>query len=466
MTAEEGGARRLRRLCGTVRFRVTALATVAVFAVLVAAGTGIAFAQKRLLTATLDEAIEQGASSIEAAIVDGRTPTVLGGFGDDDSVAQVVTVGGEVVASTPNIARRPPIVQMPLSARREATRTVRGILNDDAEFRIHSRLVNGPDGAVAVVVAATLDDVRESTAVLATSLLVAVPAVTLLLATLIWLLVGRTLRPVESIRTEVAEISGSDLRRRVPQPRGVDEVARLARTMNEMLDRLENSAKAQQRFAADASHELRSPLTRIRSELEVDLAHPDRSDLAATHRSVLEEATGLERLVDDLLHLARSDAGASGTRRGAVDLDDIVLALAPALRAAGRVTVDTNGVAAAQVWGDARQLARAVGNLADNAARHAASRIIFTVTERADVAVLTVDDDGPGVPVEQRERIFERFARLDESRQGPTGGTGLGLAIARDVVVRHGGTLAVDGEYQLGARFVITLPLGAPSEGD
>jgi signal transduction histidine kinase len=228
--------------------------------------------------------------------------------------------------------------------------------------------------------------------------------------------------------------------------------------MNAMLDRVESATARQQRFAADASHELRSPLTRIRAELEVDLAHPEQADLAATHRSVLEDATQLQRLVDDLLHLARVDAGAVSNRREPVDLDDIVLRDARRLRADGRVQIDISGVSAAQLRGDADELARAVRNLTDNAVRHATSTVTLTLAEHGGRAVLTVADDGPGIPPAEQERIFERFARLDDARNADTGGTGLGLAITRDIVERHHGTIEIDSDHAPGARFRITLP--------
>ena len=435
------------------------MAMAAVLVVLVGAGLGIVVAQERLLTENLDESLEQGAINIETAVVAGHIPTVLGGFGDDDAFAQVVDGQGEVIAATPNVAGRDPLLAAEATGDPGSVRTVGGLPIDDGAFRVISRRVDSPAGPAIVHVGATLDDVRESTEALVASLTVAIPAVLVLLAGLVWILVGRTLRPVEAIRAEVAAVTGSDLHRRVPEPDSGDEVARLARTMNAMLDRVEGAARRQQQFVADASHELRSPLTRIRSELEVDLAHPDGADPAATHRSVLEEATGLQRLVEDLLHLARGDAGATVLRRQPVDLDDVVLRAASVIRADGRLHVDTAGVAGVQVVGDAGQLGRALANLADNAARHAAGRVTFTLAERDEVAVVTVADDGEGIPADQQARIFERFTRLDRARQGATGGTGLGLAIARDVIVRHGGSIIVDREHRPGARFVITLPV-------
>ena len=203
----------------------------------------------------------------------------------------------------------------------------------------------------------------------------------LILALLTWWLTGRTLRPVDKMRAEMAEISGTNLGRRVREPDTGDEIDRLARTMNETLDRLEDAVRRQQRFVADASHELRGPLTRIRSELEVDLARPDCADPTATERSVLDEAIGLQHLVDDLLQLARSDAGAAEMTAVPVDLDDIVLREARRLRDRGRVVIDTSRVSAAQVIGDRNQLGRAVQNLLDNAERHAVTTVTVTLDE-------------------------------------------------------------------------------------
>lgn len=449
---------RLSRLAATVRFRVTALATLAVLIVLVGTGIVLVGSQRGALTSNIDEGLEQGALSIEAALAAGTLPTVLGGFGDDDSVAQVVNGAGRVLASTANVAGQGPLAAASTgTGTSRALRTVHDLPHGQGGFRMLSRRVDAVDGPVTVVLASTLEDVEDSADALATSLIVTVPAVAALLGALVWWLVGRTLRPVETIRAEVDRIGGSELGRRVPEPGTGDEVDRLAVTMNAMLDRTENAAKRQHQFVADASHELRSPLTRIRAELEVDLAGADRADLLATHRSALEEITALQRMVEDLLHLARSDAGASVPRRQPVDLDDIVLAHAGGLRSAG-VRVDTTGVTAARVQGDPRQLRRAVGNLAENAARHAATTVVFTLVEHEGTAELSVSDDGPGIPGPARELVFDRFTRLDDARNSASGGVGLGLAITRDIVERHGGTVVVDPGHHPGARLVLTLP--------
>jgi signal transduction histidine kinase len=320
-----------------------------------------------------------------------------------------------------------------------------------------ARVLATPAGAGTVFVAGTVEDVEASTTVLRRSLLVAVPLSTLVLAALVWWLVGRVLRPVETIRAEVDRITASDLRRRVPEPPTTDEIARLAHTMNAMLGRLADASEEQRRFVADAAHELRSPLARIRAQLEVDAAHPATADPDATRASVLAEAARLQRLVDDLLLLASGDAGAlDPVRAGPVDLDDVVERLA-AERRTGGTGIDTRGVRPVQVLGDEAQLGRAIANLLDNAVRHARSTVTVSLEERAGKAALTVVDDGPGIPAEQRDRVFERFIRLDDARSAD-GGAGLGLAIARDIARRHGGGLVIDGSALSGAVLVFTLP--------
>ncbi len=449
-----------RRRGTTVRFRITAVAALAVAAVLTLTGAALVVAQRRILTGNLDEALAAQAGAIAASVAAGPVPATLVPGVDDDGIGQVVDADGRVLAATPGDERTTPIADLPAGSTER--RTIDDVPGDaGVRYRLFSRRAESPDGPVVVHTAAPLDDIAESTALLARSLAVAVPAATALLAVVVWWLVGRTLRPVEAIRREVAGIGagGAGLDRRVPVPAGDDEVARLARTMNGMLDRIEDAARRQQRFVADASHELRSPLARVRAEVEVDLAHPGGADPDATAASVLAEVVAMQHLVDDLLALARADAGVAAGERGPVDLDDLVDRQARRLRAGGRVAVDSRGVGAAQVVGDRDRLARAIGNVVDNAARHARTTVTLAVGEDGDAAVVSVADDGPGIAPERRDEVFERFSRLDGARTVPAGGAGLGLAIAREIVVAHGGTIAVDPAHGPGARLVIALPL-------
>ena len=289
------------------------------------------------------------------------------------------------------------------------------------------------------------------------TLAITVPAVVFLLGVLTWWLIGRVLRPVDTMRAQMAEITASNLGGRIPEPGTGDEIDRLARTMNETLARVEDAVRHQQRFVADASHELRSPLTRIRTELEVDLSQPDQAaDPIATERSVLAETIGLQRLVDDLLHLARSDAAATEFAGVSVDLDDIVLSEARWLVERGQVIVDSRHVSAANVTGVPSQLTRAVQNLLDNAERHASTTVTITLAETDGHARLTVSRRRRRDSGRQAGEVFERFTRLDEARTRDAGGTGLGLAITRDIVERHGGTIRLaDGPI---TTFVVELP--------
>jgi signal transduction histidine kinase len=305
------------------------------------------------------------------------------------------------------------------------------------------------------VVFPSLSQVRASVRGFGSVVAFAVPGLVLMLAVLVWVIVGRVLRPVEAIRSRVAEIGGSELDRRVPEPGTDDEIGHLAETMNSMLDRLERSAQRQQRFVSDASHELRSPLASIRTQLEVALAHPDSSEWTGVAEGVLAESLRMERLADDLLLLARADE--SGIHRGvdAVDVDDLVASEAERLAA---VVVGT--AAAGTIAGDEHDLRRVVRNLLDNAVRHAATRVTIDAVRQDDTVVITVDDDGSGVPEEQRAEVFQRFARLEEARDRDAGGAGLGLAVVQGVVVAYGGAVTISEAPAGGARFVVTIPVG------
>ena len=253
-----------------------------------------------------------------------------------------------------------------------------------------------------------------------------------------WFAVGRALAPVEAIRREVDAISAAQLHRRVPQPKADDEIGRLAATMNRMLERLESARNSQRRFVSDASHELRSPITTIRQHAEVALAHPDRVTAAELAEVVLAEQQRMQRLVEDLLLLARADEHVP-LPRAAVDLDDLAFEEGHRLRSATSKRVDTSGVNAVRVQGDADALRRMVRNVGENAVRHASSRVDVTLVERGEEVVLTIDDDGPGIPATERARVLQRFVRLDDARSRDEGGSGLGLSIVDEVVRAHGG---------------------------
>ncbi len=328
--------------------------------------------------------------------------------------------------------------------------------DDDAQLEGYAVGVEDSDRYV-VTVAVSLEDAEDSTAALVPLLLVGVPLLVLVVGATTWLVVTRALRPVERIRTEVAVIGEQALDRRVPVPDSRDEVHRLALTMNDMLGRLEASQQRQRRFVSDASHELRTPLSVLRQTGEVARAHPGAMSPDELADTVLEESARMQRLVEQLLLLARSDEGRLVAERRDVDLDDLVLAEAVRARAAG-LAVDTAGVGPGRVRGDAGALAQVVRNLVDNAMRHATGRVRLALTEDRGVVTLTVEDDGAGVPEAERERVFERFVRLDEARASDDGGSGLGLAIVREIARLHGGDAVIEASDLGGARFVVRVP--------
>ena len=287
----------------------------------------------------------------------------------------------------------------------------------------------------------------------------AVPLLLIVLAVTIWFVVGRALRPVDRLRQQVDEVTASSLDRRVADPGTDDEVGRLAHTMNRMLQRLDDSRRSQNRFISDASHELKSPLASLRQYAEVARAHPDRISPDELSAPVLDEGARLEGLVQGMLVLAKADERMLTRPATLVDLDDIVFTEARRLRGSTSVTVDSGAVGAAQLHGDATLLSQLVRNLVDNAARHATTMVALAV--RADdqdgTVTLVVEDDGAGVPEADRERVFERFVRLDEARARDGGGSGLGLAIVREIAAAHGGTVALRQAAGGGARFVVML---------
>ena len=308
--------------------------------------------------------------------------------------------------------------------------------------------------------AAPIDEVQRSVDAVRRALWVALPALVALVALVAWWLVGHALRPVEAIRAQVDEISGTTIHRRVPEPASGDEIGRLARTMNAMLGRLEAAATRQRQFVSDASHELRSPVTAIRADLEVALAEGDGADWPGVATAVLSEESRLEALLADLLILAAGDEAPPPPPVGtgpAVDLADLARAEARRPHAVP-VTAGVTGLHPTTVTGSGEQLARVVTNLVDNAARHAQGRVAVGVTGDGRRVRLTVDDDGPGVPEADRERVFERFTRLDDARARDAGGTGLGLAVVRSIAERHRGAAWMEAGPLGGARAVVELP--------
>ncbi|MBJ6634844.1 cell wall metabolism sensor histidine kinase WalK [Streptomyces sp. I5] len=478
----------MSRLFGSVRSRATLGATLVVAVALVAAGTALLLSLRANLTGEAGTRAERSAQAVASELA-ARTPLdKLSGLDAEDTPVQIVDEEGVLLAASEDLERisgtgtsevtpapapsdeddrddlddrdddrdddsLDPGEIAPGASYTNGTATIDG---DTEDYRFAAVEVETPDrGRLTVHAGAPLAAEHSAVGTALTAMLIGFPLLLGVVAAVTWLVTGRALRPVEGIRREMAAITASeDLRRRVPEPATHDEVARLARTTNATLAALEASVERQRAFVADASHELRSPIASLRTQLEVAAAHPELLDLDGA----VEDTVRLQNLAADLLLLARLDTGErpAGTR--------VDLAALAREAAAGRegVTVEAEPV---EVSGSRGQLSRVLGNLLDNAERHARERITVTVRREGGAAVVGVADDGEGVAEADRERIFERFVRLDAARSRDDGGAGLGLAIARDVAVRHGGTLTAGAAPAGGALFELRLPLAGADRG-
>ncbi|WP_408895437.1 sensor histidine kinase [Nocardioides sp. R1-1] len=438
---------------GSVRLRTTAAALLVVALALLLGATVLVLAVRTSLRDGVESSAEQRAADLVAQVEAGTLPTSAGPERDEEPEDEPEDEPEEVVwqVRAPDGGRA---AGSPLLDRVDPDEEVVDLPGGEHPYTVAEE--DADDGS-RVVVAVSLEDVGETTRALAVPLVLGLPLLLLVVGTTTWAVVGRALRPVERIRAEVEQISGSSLERRVPEPPARDEVGRLARTMNQMLARLQSARDRQEQFVADASHELRSPLASVRQAAEVARSHPGALPEGELADTVLEEAVRMQGLVEQLLVLARAGEGRAALRHADVDLDDLVLADGRRIGRAG-LDVDTRGVGAGRVRGDAVALGQMIRNLADNAARHARERVALTVrTEGGEVCVM-VEDDGPGVLPGDRERVFDRFVRLDDARAREAGGSGLGLAIVRAVVEAHGGSVTLDASPLGGARFVVRLP--------
>ncbi|MFE1546178.1 sensor histidine kinase [Streptomyces sp. NPDC058718] len=467
-----------RRPFGSVRAKATLGATLVVAVALLAAGVAVLLALRSNLGGQADAEADAAARRVASQIAAGTPYAELELPDAEDHPVQVVDRDGRVLAVSEDLEAIsgtgvPGVTPAPSPGtdrdddddaddpeagsvgattwHGEGRATVDG---QEATYRFSQVEATDPrDETVLVYAGASLAGRQSTVGTAAVVMLAGLPLLLGVVAGVTWLVTRRALRPVEDIRREMAAITASaDLSRRVPEPVSRDEIARLARTTNETLAALESSVERQRRFVADASHELRSPIASLRTQLEVAEAHPDLLDLPGA----VEDTVRLQHLAADLLLLARLDAG-ERPGDGRVDLGEL-LAGEVARRTGDRIGAGAVADPGAVVAGSRQQLARVIGNLLDNAQRHAEARITATVRVTADGVLLCVDDDGPGVPEAERDRVFERFVRLDDARSRDDGGAGLGLAIARDVARRHGGDLTAGQAPGGGARFTLRLP--------
>ncbi|MEA2509384.1 MAG: hypothetical protein QOG21_1466 [Actinomycetota bacterium] len=449
-------ARRLRVLLSSVRVRTTLTAALVVACILAIGGFAFVALLESSLIGSVQDVAQQRAATIASQLARKPDPIQFTQAGTEELFVQIVDVRhGRVLASSdPHLTK--PVRSLPHG---EALTINHVPIGDGTHsFRTVDRVVHTPRGILRVTVGGSLEHVFESTRTVTRMLSYGIPGLLVLVVLTTWWFMGRALRPVESIRREVADISARDLNRRVQVPDSGDEIARLAQTMNAMLGRLAESAQRQRRFISDASHELRSPVASLRAVAEVADEYPSSTTLQEFATTVLSEERRLEALVDDLLVLARADENSLVHQRGPVDLDDLVLAEASRLRAASTLRIDTSKVSAARVQGDAGSLRRAIRNVADNAMRHASNMVGLEVSSNGNTATVAVVDDGAGIAEADRGRIFERFIRLEAPRDRDSGGNGLGLSIVTEIINAHEGTVTVSDAPETGARFELSLP--------
>ena len=447
-----------RRARGSVRLRVTVLAAGA-FAVVLALAAFI-------LLRVLEDALVDDVRSANEDALEVQAARLVASGGVPDGSEMVLTSAGpayalpptgqrEVVAFTPGESTTITESSLPSDIMFErtlpsASAEVLGVVAGRADdFSVSSLRIGG----VVLATATSLDNVRDTIDTTGRLLWVLGPALVALVAGLAWLLAGRALRPVHAVTSRVASIGSRSLHERVPVPGSGDEIAELATTMNDMLGRLEAASTTNRRLVSDASHELRTPVTVMRTELEVARREPG-NDWAGTSDVLLAELERLQGLIDDLLLLARGDE--RGFDRTPFSVADVARDVAARPR---RVPVEVAGddVVPSEVIGDEQAVRRAVDHVVGNAARHATSIARVTIRRDGDTVALDVDDDGPGIPADRRDDVVRRFVRLDEGRVRDGGGAGLGLAVAADVVGAHGGRLLIDESPLGGARVTLTL---------
>ncbi len=461
MTRTAVGSRRawLRPRFGTLRARVTIVASIAITAAVTLGFLLLYVLQTQAARGTVDGQLRTYITQIEQSAQNGHWPTPLPPSTLDANIqAQVLDASGHVQAATRTLVGVPAVYLLSAGTTQPVRqKAADGVIPTEAQVVAMRTTVDGRP--VTIIAETSTRLVDQLTTEFAARLLLAVPVVLILAGITVWLIVGRALRPVEHIRRAVTEITSADLSRRVPEPGTADEIGHLAHTMNNMLGRLDGAARRQRRFVADASHELRTPLAAIRTTLDVGLAYPDRAPWPVIAERAVQQSARLEELIQQLLLLAKADERQLSARREAVDLAAVLhdtVAHLPAHQVEIELRAGTNLAAT----GNVGHLERLFRNIIDNALRYAASRVVITATANGHVARIQIDDDGPGIPAADRSRVFDRFVRLDISRERGTGTTGLGLAIAREIALAHHGEIILLERPGGGTRAVVTLPLG------
>jgi signal transduction histidine kinase len=444
-----------------LRSRVTAVASLAITVAVVLGVLVMYLLQMNSVHRTIDSQLRTYATQIAQSARSGRFPKPLAPSTlDSNAEAQVTAADGAVLASTGTLAGLPAVYALPAgSGTPVRQKAADGIV--PSEIRVVAVRATVGGRPVVIMTGTSTDLLKQVDSQFVRHLLWGMPIILVLAAGAVWLVVGRALRPVEKIRHAVTDITSADLSQRVPEPGTSDEIGNLAHTMNDMLHRLDAAATKQRRFVADASHELRSPLAAIRTTLEVGLAHPDMAPWPVIAERAAQQAERLEELIQQLLLLAKADERQLAVHQQLVDLS-AVLRHVVANTPAGHLDIAVEAADGMATVGNPEHLQRLFRNIVDNAVRYARSSVLITAETTADGVRVEIDDDGPGIPSADRERVFDRFVRLDNSRERSSSTAGLGLAIAREIAVAHRGHVVVVAGATGGTRMIVTLPL-APS---
>ncbi|TLH70862.1 two-component sensor histidine kinase [Mycolicibacterium aubagnense] len=454
--------RRWRGHLGGIAVRSALVAAVVVLTGLLIVGSAATMLLYRMMCADIDNAAVARAQAVAEELRKESPDDVESMLMDTDQrivAVQILDATGKVVHRSdggPHTA----LIPLPDKGSRVGV-----LATNDDDIRVSTTTATSRKGQeYTVLVGGGVEPIEVMMSTIAQMLAITAPIVALVAAVVTYLLVRRSLRSVEAIRSRVSEISASDLGERVPIGSRSDEISALAVTMNDMLARIEAGHAAQRRFVGDASHELRSPLATVVSALEIGATHPDVLDRTLLTTALLPEARRMQTLVDNLLLLARADEHGLPLRRTEVDLDDLASAEVDRLKRETALHI-TSTLSPVKAGVDPDGLVRVLRNLTDNAARHATSEVRIVVRAEGHSAYLQVIDDGPGIPAAAREKVFERFVRLDSDRSRRGGGTGLGLAIVAEIVAAHDGTVSI-GEGQAGVGTVVTVQLPLSNSPD
>jgi signal transduction histidine kinase len=447
----------------SVRSRATVGASLVLALAMVVGALAATNLLRRALASDAESELIDRVDVVQSLIIAGLLPRVLEPTGREVGQVQVLDAAGDVVAVTPGLAgatRLDVVDAPPVGEQTKATvdgESIGGVPGQ--EYRMIARTVPSRVGPLTIYAVTSLDSAHRAERYLRNSLLIGLPLLVIFAAWLISRVVARALAPVDAMRAEVDRIEAADMSGRVRASSSDDEIAKLGATLNRMLDRLEEASSRQQLFAAAASHELRSPLSTIRTELEVGLAYPDRAEWPKVAEDSLIEVARLEDLTRDLRILTRSRSMQVAAALS-IELSALVAAEVALRRPEREVRYDTD-LQPAGIYADPDAIVRVVRNLFDNAERHARSEVRVVVSADPAGVTLSVGNDGPSIPEDERERIFEPFMRLDEARSLDIGGSGLGLAIVRSIMTALGGSIVaveVDAKIDRGAEFRAWFP--------